>query len=842
MAHGSLGSITGMSSPSDRLSEYRSKRAADKTPEPFDEGAPSGAGIFVIQKHAATRLHYDVRLEYDGVLLSWAVPAGISFDPAIKRFAAHTEDHPIEYADFEGVIPPDEYGGGEMVVWDRGALTWDGDPTEGLANGKLLFTLHGYKLVGQWTLVQMKKNPKEWLLIKHTDAWSRPDEERELSEASVLTGRTVEDLRAAVDPEPPLLAWAKEQGAETGEVDGATLDLMLAKVADGPFTNYDWLFEVKYDGYRLVVSKDGRSVRLRYRSGLDATSLFPDLTSAIRRLPFNRFVVDGEVVVLDADGRPSFAALQRRGKLSSSHEIAAAAVRSPATFFGFDLISLGALDLRTLPLSDRKSGLARVLPALGPLRYTDHFVGIGEALFDQAVAMGLEGVMAKRSDSRYVAGRTDSWLKVKSEQTGTFAIVGFTEPKGSRASVGALHIAAAADGGLVYAGRVGSGFTDAKLTSMHTQLTADAIPEPQAAGTPPATDADTWVTPVLACTIRFKEVTESGSLRHPVFIDLAPYDPSGIFIVESALRSEPPPPAVIDTRTTEPTNPDKVFWPGDGYTKGGLIDYYTAVSDHLVPYLVDRPLVLDRYPDGIDGKSFFQKNAPEYVPDWIRTEWVGNEAGKGNTYFIVDDADALRYIANLASIPLHIWASRLTTIDQPDWCILDLDPKEAPFTSVVKVAREIRRMCDDMDLPSYVKTSGKTGLHVLIPMGRGFSYDQQKLLGELLARVVESRLSDIATTVRNPAGRDGKVYLDYLQNGRGKLLVGPYSVRPVVGATVSAPLRWDEVVPSLDISRFTIASMPRRLASMRDDPLLGVLTDVPDILSGLAKLGAMYQG
>ncbi|MGI9529232.1 MAG: non-homologous end-joining DNA ligase, partial [Acidimicrobiia bacterium] len=631
-----------MPSSSDRLAEYRSKRAADKTPEPFDEAGVAGAGIFVVQKHAATRLHYDLRLEYDGVLLSWAVPAGISFDPAVKRFAAHTEDHPIEYADFEGVIPAGEYGGGEMVVWDRGALSWDEDPAEGLAKGKLLFSLHGYKLVGQWTLVQMKKNPKEWLLIKHTDAWSRQDEDRGISEVSVLTGRTVEDLRAGTDPEPGLLAWAEEQGAEAGEVDGAGLDLMLAKVADAPFTNEDWLFEVKYDGYRLVASKDGRSVHLRYRSGLDATSLFPDLTSALRRLPFDRFVIDGEVVVLDAEGRPSFVALQRRGKLSSNHEIAAAAVHSPATLFGFDLVSLGELDLRTLPLSDRKSALAQVLPTRGPLRYTDHFIGIGEALLDQAVARGWEGVMAKRSDSRYSAGRTDSWLKVKSEQTGTFAIVGFTAPKGTRASIGALHIAATADGELIYAGRVGSGFTDAQLTSMHAELTAVATPEPQAADTPPTTDADTWVEPSLACTIRFKEVTESGSLRHPVFIDVAPYDAEHLFAVESALRSEPPPPAVIDTRTTEPTNPDKVFWPDDGYTKGDLINYYTAVADHVVPYLVDRPLVLDRYPDGIDGKSFFQKNAPEYVPDWIRTEWVGNEAGKGNTYFIVDDADALR--------------------------------------------------------------------------------------------------------------------------------------------------------------------------------------------------------
>ena len=798
--------------------------------------------MFVVQKHAATRLHYDLRLEHDGVLLSWAVPAGISFDPAVKRFAAHTEDHPIEYAEFEGVIPRGEYGGGEMVVWDRGALTWDEDPATGLAKGKLLFSLHGYKLVGQWTLVQMKKNPQEWLLIKHTDGWSRPDQDRDLSEASVLTGRTVEDLREGADPAEALLDWAATRQAEAGAVDGSQLDLMLAGVADAPFTHSDWLFEVKYDGYRLVASKDGRSVHLRYRSGLEATSLFPDLTSALRRLPFERFIIDGEVVVLDADGRPSFAALQRRGKLSNRHEITAAAVRSPATFFGFDLVSVGDADLRTLALADRKHALAQILPTLGPLRYADHFVGIGEALYDQAVAMGLEGVMAKRADSRYVAGRSDGWLKVKSEQTGTFAIVGFTEPQGSRTGIGALHIAAVDGDVLTYAGRVGSGFSDNQLGTIREGLAEGVVAEPRCVQAPTGAATDTWVEPSMACTVRFKEVTESGSLRHPVFIDLTPYDIDTVFQTDSAERDDPPPPAVIDTRTTKPTNPDKVFWPDEGYTKGDLVDYYSAIADHLLPYLADRPLVLDRYPDGINGKSFFQKNAPDYVPDWIKTQWVGNDEGKGNTYFIVTDGDALRYIANLASIPLHVWASRLTTIDQPDWCILDLDPKEAPFSAVVTVAREIRQICEDMDLPSYVKTSGKTGLHVLIPMGQGFSYDQQKLLGELLARVVESRLSDIATTVRNPAGRDGRVYLDYLQNGRGKLLVGPYSVRPVPGATVSAPLRWDEVTPSLDIGRFTIRSMPRRLSALKDDPLAGVLTDRPDVRGGLSKLAGMYSG
>jgi bifunctional non-homologous end joining protein LigD len=283
-----------------------------------------------------------------------------------------------------------------------------------------------------------------------------------------------------------------------------------------------------------------------------------------------------------------------------------------------------------------------------------------------------------------------------------------------------------------------------------------------------------------------------------------------------------------------------VFWPDDGYTKGDLIDYYTAVADHLLPYLTDRPLVLDRYPDGINGKSFFQKNAPEFVPDWVRTDVVG-DGDKTTTYFIVEDVESLRYLANLASIPLHVWASRMPNLESPDWCVLDLDPKEAPFTWVVTVAKAIKETCDAMGLPCYPKTSGKTGLHILVPMGHGATYDQQKLLGELIARVVESEVNDIATTVRNPSNREGKVYIDYLQNGRGKLIVSPYSVRPVEGATVSAPLRWSEVTRSLDVGRFTITSMPRRLASLRNDPMIGIFTDTPDIKNGLATLRADYS-
>lgn len=819
--------------PSDRLAEYRRKRTAASTPEPFGGEATASGGTFVVQKHAATRLHYDLRLEHEGVLLSWAVPQGPSLDSSVKRFAAQTEDHPIEYADFEGVIPEEEYGGGQMVVWDRGSLVWDEEPGSGLDAGKLLFSLNGYKLHGQWTLVRMK-NPKEWLLIKKPDGWDRDD--HEFDERSVYTGLTVEDLADGVDPAGDIVATLPAT-ATPGQPTSAHIPLMLAEVAPGPFTREGWVFEIKYDGYRMLAEKDGRQVTLRYRSGLDATAVFPEIATAMRRLPFDRLLIDGEIVVLTADGIPSFQRLQRRGRLSNRHDITRAAAMLPATFFAFDLVGVEGHDLRAMPLLDRKAALRRVVPDIGPLRFADHVATRGEAMFEQAVALGLEGVIAKDASSAYTSGRSRSWQKVRSERVGTFAVVGYTTPTGSRAGIGALHLAGYRSGALSYAGRVGSGFSDSVLTELVDLLAPELVDEPTT-DTPADSAADRWVKPTLSATVRFKEVTSDGALRHPVFIRHRTLDHGDITDLDDPTERshEPPPPATTDLRTVEPTNTDKVFWPDDGYTKGDLIEYYTAVADHLLPYLAERPLVLDRYPDGIDGGSFFQKNAPDYVPGWVRTQWIERDDGTGNNYFIVEDVESLRYIANTAAIPLHVWASRWGSLDTPDWCILDLDPKAAPFADVVAVARAIREVCDEMGLPSFPKTSGKTGLHVLIPMGPPMTYEQQKLLGALIATVVESRNRDIATTARRPSDRDDKVYVDHLQNGKGKLIVGPYSVRPVPGATVSAPLRWSEVTPQLDVGRFTIRSMPRRIARMSDDPLIGVLTERPDVVGGLSRL------
>lgn len=821
----------------DRLQTYRDKRDESKTPEPFGGESSGDTRFFVIQKHAATRLHYDLRLEHDGVLLSWAVPQGICLDPTVKRFAAQTEDHPIDYAEFEGRIPEGEYGAGPMIVWDRGALDFIEDADHGMEKGKLLFELHGYKVRGRFTLVRMK-NPKEWLLIKKPDEWAVSGDAADgYDETSILTGRTVEDVGEGVAPSDGVLDLLTEWDPPVVTPASRDFELMLAEAADQPFDRKGWLFEIKYDGYRLVAHKADGLVTLRYRSGRDATATFPEIAEAVAALPVSSAVIDGEVVVLDDLGKPSFSGLQRRGMLTNPHEVAAAAVNHPVTFFGFDLPVVAGHDLRAEPLIRRKEALRLLVPTVGPVRYADHVETRGIKMYEGVGTLGLEGIMAKRSDSAYTAGRSDAWLKMRIEHEGTFAVIGYTEPAGSRSGFGALHLAGLVDGALQYAGRVGTGFTSKALKALHSDLTALAPLTTPVQGLPDS-QGSTWVEPEMIASVRYREVTESLSLRHPVFDAMVNANLADLTSLTPEPTTDSEPVVLPGEGATKTSNLEKVFWPDEGYTKGDLITYHQAVAEHLLPYLTDRPLTLVRYPDGVDGKSFYQKNAPDFVPATVRTEWVDSSFEGGNNFFVVDNVEALVYVINLGAIPLHIRASRVGSIEQPDWCVLDLDPKSAPFTAVVEVAREIKRLCDDIDLPTFVKTSGKSGMHILIPMGTGYDFEQQKLLGELIARVVESRMPELATTVRSPSKRGDRVYIDFVQNGRGKLIAAPLCVRPVAGATVSAPLRWSEVTSKLDPTRFTISTMPSRLKRQRSDPFSGVLTDRPDIAASLRALAS----
>ena len=834
------------------LEAYRKKRDPDRTPEPFGGRLPAGGRLFVVQKHAARRLHYDLRLEMDGVLKSWAVPKGPSGHAEEKRLAVHVEDHPLEYGDFEGIIPEGNYGAGAVIVWDRGMWVAVEDPHAGLEKGKLLFDLRGYKLKGRWTLVKIKKGQKDWLLIKERDAQATTGDGTAFPPGSVLSGLTVDALKERTDAAAPLRARLEELGAPRKPVRAKDVELMLAEPRDEPFSKPGWIFELKLDGYRMLASREKGEGKLTTRNGNDLSAAFPEVVKSLAALPFDGLVLDGELVVNDDAGRPSFHRLGERARLSRATDIRRWSVERPASLFLFDLLAAEGFDARGLPLLERKRLLRMVVPEVGPLRWLDHFETDGKAVYAQVTQLGLEGIVAKKADAPYRAGRTASWIKVRAERTDDFVVVGYTRPKGSRVGFGALHLAMheKPGGDLVYAGRVGTGFDTEQLAEYAAALEGSRRDGPPCGGEVPTGREHVWVEPRLVAEVRFLEWAEDGLLRQPVFMRFrTDKEPSecvrqGVEGVGSrVLEAEEPAASHPTPHTLHPafqfTNLEKVFWPAEGYTKADLVAFYRDIAPWLLSFLADRPLVLTRYPDGIEGKSFFQKDAPAYAHDFVRTVRMWSaESERDLNYFVCDSEAALLYIANMAAIPLHIWGSRVATLETPDWSILDLDPKDAPFEHVVTVALAIRAMCEEIALPCFVKTSGSTGLHVLVPLGRQCTFEQARTLGGLLARVVAAELPQVATVTRQVSKRDGRVYLDYVQNGHGRLLAAPYSVRPVPGALVSAPLEWSEVGPQLSLAQFTIKTMPARMAKLGADPLLPVLELAPDLVGALGRLHA----
>ena len=816
-------------------------RAHDPAPAAF-EPRP-----FCVQKHHARRLHYDFRLELNGVLVSWAVPRGPSLDAAEKRFAVEVEDHPVEYADFEGVIPAGSYGAGGVIVWDRGVWIPTTDPVAGLRDGKLDFELRGYKLRGLWHMVRTKraagKDPPEWLLMKKADGWARPPEEA-LDEGSIYSGLTLEEIEAGPQRAAETVRFLEQAGARRRAVPVDDVKLMLAETRDDPFTDDAWVFELKHDGFRLLAAREGGQPRLVYRRGGDSTHVFPEVARAVQGLPYEDLVLDGEVVVLDERGRPSFQGLQKRVQLTRRTDLERAALERPATLFVFDLLAFQGYDLRPLPLVARKQALRMLMPSAGPLRYADHVAREGEAFYDEVAKLGLEGIIAKRADAPYVGGRSPHWVKLKADRTADFVVVGFTRPQGARSGFGALHLGAYDGERLLYVGRAGSGFGDQQLADTRKQLDALARKACACEGPLPKGREHVWVEPELVCEVRYREWTEEGLLRQPVFLRFREDKDPRECLYEDVAGGPAGPPLAPPRAAPEPagrevhfSNLDKVFWPAEKYTKGDLIEFYRTVSPWLLPYLADRPLVLTRFPDGIDGKSFYQKDAPDFVPAWIRRFGIfSKDTDRDIEYFVADDVETLVYLANLGTIPLHVWSSRAATLELPDWCILDLDPKGAPFAHVVELALLIKRLCDEVGLPALPKTSGASGLHVLIPLGAQVTYEQSRSIAQLLAYEVTRERGDIATIERAIRGRQGKVYVDYLQNVHGQLLVSPFSVRPLPGAPVSTPLVWSEVGPSLDPRDFTIRTVPPRLRAQERDPLLPVLDTRPDLLAALEKL------
>ncbi len=827
------------------LKSYREKRDPERTPEPFGEEAarrasPSAMRAFVVQQHAARNMHWDLRLEIEGVLVSWAVPKGPSLDPSQKRLAVRTEDHPLGYADFEGVIPAGNYGAGAMIVWDRGVYhTADGrSPAEGLESGKLDLVLQGHKLSGRFALVRTRgEGGRSWLLLRKG---APPEDTTELIESqpvSVLSGLGIEELRDQVSRDVDVRAELERMQAPHGTLAAARLRPMLASTGDAPFSRERWIFELKYDGVRVIAAKDGDDVRLYARRGTERTATYPEIAHALSHLPLDSFVLDGEIVALDPGGRSSFERLQRRFTQTDPDAIARVQAEIPVVLYVFDLLGALGHDLRTCPLVRRKAALARFVPRLGPVRFADHVEGDGEALFEAAREHELEGVVAKQADSRYEAGRRSrSWVKLKVPRQAALVIVGYAQGKGSRKALGSLMLAWYRDAELVYAGNAGSGLDEATIAELLPQLDDARIDAPAFTGSPaPGRGARdlVYTRPELVCDVRFTEVTSAGLLRHPVFAGLsdraaeecrAPLD-------REALADAAPQPAPRAAKL-ELSNLDKVFWPVEGYTKGDLLAYYEAVWPWLAPYLRDRPVVLTRYPDGIEGKSFYQKNAPEFTPDWVLREQI-----EDTDYFLCNDLRTLLYVINSGAIPLHVWSARRSSLERPDWLILDLDPKGAPFVDVITVARHIHRLLDELGTPNYAKTSGQDGLHVMVPLGAQLDHADAKALGEVLARVVVAELPEITTIARPLAARGDRVYVDFLQNGRGKLIAAPFSVRPRPHAPVSTPLRWSQVRGTLDPARWTIRTAPRGM-ERRGDPMRELLSGGADVQ---ALLGLLSQ-
>jgi bifunctional non-homologous end joining protein LigD len=869
------------------LDQYAAKRVFAATPEPAPAiQTRTGPLLFVVQQHAARALHYDFRLELDGVLKSWAVPKGPSLDPEVKRLAVPTEDHPFDYASFEGVIPPKQYGAGEVIVWDCGVYAPDEahgggfhDRTEdedrvraALEQGKLSFMLRGEKLKGSFALVR-SADRKNWLLIKHRDAYAGQQDVAE-QDHSVVSGMTVADLKRLPAPEP--LPAARLAPSGRAEAMPKKLSPMLAELADAPFSHPDWLFEPKLDGYRVLAFVHGGEVKLRSRRGLDLTPVFPAIAAELARQSTD-MILDGEVLALDASGRPSFNALQNRAQLKTPREIAAAERTAPAVFYGFDLLHFAGLDLRQAAYSDRRRYLAQcLLPS--PHVQRVHASEDGVALHAAALAQGFEGVMAKRRDSRYEAGRRSAaWLKIKPTHSAEFVIGGHTRGKGARAPLGALLLGYWKKGQLHYAGHVGSGLDEATLTQLKQRFAPLETERHPFAEAPPLHRATTWLRPETVAEVKFAEWTPDGYLRAPVFLRLREdVDP------KSVRRSDPKQSAALpDTSVDEVlrqlddprlaftlalgphrirlTHLDRVYWPADkalkqpALTKRELLRYLAQVSPYFLPHLADRPLTMVRMPEGIGGERFFQKHWEPPLPAFAESVTVFSESrDERHDYLLCNNLPTLLWLGQSGTLEFHVWHSRAqpgadapglgtdyssstaalerSLLNYPDYLVFDLDPyiysgqeaagaepeySVAAFDKGKETAFRLREVLQAMGLVPLVKTSGKTGLHVFVPIERTLDFAAVREVAGLVGRHLLRQHPRLITMDWSIAKRSGKIFFDYTMNTRTKTLAAAYSPRGVPGAPVSMPLTWEELDTAQPLD-FSLTHVAQRLAQTGD--------------------------
>jgi len=882
------------------LEEYRRKRDFKATPEP--SGAAQGkkkkgkskALSFVIQKHAASRLHYDFRLEMEGVLRSWAVPKGPSLDPGEKRLAVHVEDHPIDYGDFEGIIPKGQYGGGTVLLWDRG--TWapqegEGDPVEGYRKGKLKFELDGEKLQGGWTLVRMHgrqggENGENWLLIKENDATAQAgsgDAIVQERQESVDSGKDIEEIAAEPDR-----VWQSNKAEKAGKaaknarkdrtdptartdpsdkakklasaVPGArkakmpaTIKPELATLVDEVPAGDEWIHEIKYDGYRALCHLDDGEARLITRQGNDWTDRFAPVASAAEDLPVRQAVLDGEVVVLEANGTSSFQALQNALSENRGKDL---------VYFVFDLLYLDGYDLRPAPLAERKEALGKLMAGQsGAVRFGDHVEADGEGFYKQACDFGLEGIVCKRGDLPYRAGRTKDWLKVKCLKRQEFVIVGFTDPEGSRAGFGALLLAVHEGKDLVYAGKVGTGYTERTLLDLRRKMDKLAVDKPAFKNPPRGAEArrSHWVKPQLVAEVAFGEWTREGILRHSAFQGLRE-DKKPADVVRERPKELPPEaepkkpikkpaakkkgavkikkgskPAVHPAPEETPapgrgrkpdlsisgvrfTHPDKILYPGPDVTKRELGVYYSRIADWMLPLVADRPLSLVRCPEGQTGQCFFQKHVNDQFPKDVKRVKI-EEGGSDVLYGAVDSIEGILSLAQMGVLEIHLWGSHRDTIEQPDYVVFDLDPDEGlAWEKVVEGALTTRDFLAELGLKTFLKTTGGKGLHVVLPLTPRADWDEVKAFAKGVAEALAAAEPRKYTSKLPKADRKGKVFIDYLRNGRGATSIAPFSTRARSGAPVSAPLFWEELERDVRANTFTVRNLPERLESLPGDP------------------------
>lgn len=882
------------------LSKYREKRIAEQTPEPFG-GKPNGKELrFVVQKHSASHLHYDFRLEMDGVLKSWAVPKGPSMDPRVKRLAMMVEDHPYDYRTFEGVIPDGQYGAGVVIVWDEGTYSavdhkgediavMDKNLRHQLYSGKFKFKLNGNKLKGEFALVKTNgRGDNAWLIMKLEDQYAS-EQDITVADKSVISGKTIAQMQKSPDAvygkniikKNTTLKdknGTKEKASEiinrqlqnrptTNGHEATTmkkllkksskqdfykhLEPMLATLVDKPFDEAGWIYEVKWDGYRALAFMDGAEVELKSRNDKSFNEKFYPLYHALKALNL-RAIIDGEVVVIGENGQANFGALQNWRSEEDGNLV----------YYVFDIMWYEGKNLKDLPLADRKSILKGILPLHEAIMLSEAFETSGIAFLHEAKKLGLEGIIAKRKESIYhVHSRSHDWLKIKANARQEVVIGGYTLNENSGKLFSSLLVGLYDGKKLIYTGKVGTGFSTKQQKEMMTlfkPFITDKVPfveepdvnKPSRFRPKPALASVTWLLPELVCEVSFTELTSDGVMRHPSFNGMRDDKSAKKIILEHAMSLQQLTGEYngktllnavdqtqikkINRHQLKFTNLDKIFWPVDKITKRDLINYYHQAASFILPYLKGRPQSMNRFPNGINGKGFYFKDVTDIAPDWADLYLYQSETdGRDRHYLVGKDEATLLYMVNLGCIELNPWNSTVKEPNNPTYCIIDIDPDGNSFDQVIEVAQVAKEILDDMGIESYCKTSGSTGLHIYIPLGNKYSYDQSKELARVIVTLIHAELPGYTSLERTVRDRKGKIYLDFLQNRPHATIACAYAVRPKPGATVSMPLHWEEVKKGLQIRDFTIKNAMERMDTEGDifKPVLGKGIDLKKIVN-----------